>query len=87
MINFSLLKNSPELFKVVSATVYCHANPYISLIAQREHIEIEISNSVQVFLVLISFPYYFYVQKSNGSIGSVGSAGSKGSTSSTGSEV
>ena len=35
--------------------------------------EIEISNSVQVFLVLISFPYYFYVQKSNGSIGSVGS--------------
>ena len=49
--------------------------------------EIEISNSVQVFLVLISFPYYFYVQKSNGSIGSVGSAGSKGSTSSTGSEV
>ena len=49
--------------------------------------EIEISNSVQVFLVLISFHYYFYVQKSNGSIGSVGSAGSKGSTSSTGSEV
>ena len=49
--------------------------------------EIEISNSVQVFLVLISFPYYFYVQKSNGSIGSDGSAGSKGSTSSTGSEV
>ena len=49
--------------------------------------EIEISNSVQVFLVLISFPYYFYVQKSNGSIGSVGSAGSKGFTSSTGSGV
>ena len=49
--------------------------------------EIEISNSVQVFLVLISFPYYFYVQKSNGSIGSVGSASSKGFTSSTGSGV
>ena len=39
MINLSLLKNSLEPWeKVENAIVYCHANPYISLIAQREHI-------------------------------------------------
>ena len=37
-VNLSSLKNSPELFKVESANVYCHANPNISHIAQRKHI-------------------------------------------------
>ena len=37
-VNLFLFKNSPELFKVESATVNCHPNPYLSLVAQREHI-------------------------------------------------
>ena len=37
-VNLSLFKTRPDLWKIESANVHFHANPYISPYAEREHI-------------------------------------------------
>ena len=37
-VNLSLFKTTTDIFKVESANVHFHSNPYISPITQRSHI-------------------------------------------------